>query len=243
MHHLIRTAVIVLGIIITAFILGAAWKYRYRGEESITVTGLAEKDFTSNLIVWRGNFSQSNPNRREGYQSIKENERMVKAYLVGKGIPDSNIVFSSVDLQRNFDNQFDMNGRMTGNVFRGYTLSESVTVTSSNLAMVERVSREVTELLEQGVEFNSQQPFYYYTQLNELKHDLLANASADALQRATSIAENSNTSISGLKKATMGVFQITGRNTNEDYSYGGVYNITSKEKTASVTVRAEYKLK
>jgi uncharacterized protein len=41
----------------------------------------------------------------------------------------------------------------------------------------------------------------------------------------------------------MGVFQITGRNTNEDYSYGGAFNTTSKEKTASITLKVDYQVR
>ena len=67
--------------------------------------------------------------------------------------------------------------------------------------------------MEKGIELNSNAPEYYYTKLNELKIDLLAKASADARVRAKTIAENSNASLSGIKKANMGVFQITGKNT------------------------------
>jgi hypothetical protein len=38
----------------------------------------------------------------------------------------------------------------------------------------------------------------------------------------------------------MGVFQIVGKNDHEDYSYGGSFNTTSKEKTASITLKVEY---
>jgi hypothetical protein len=41
----------------------------------------------------------------------------------------------------------------------------------------------------------------------------------------------------------MGIFQITGKNSDEDYSYGGSFNTSSKIKTASITVRSEYQLK
>jgi hypothetical protein len=41
----------------------------------------------------------------------------------------------------------------------------------------------------------------------------------------------------------MGVFQITGKNSNEDYSYGGAFNTSSKEKTASITLKVEYQVK
>jgi hypothetical protein len=75
-----------------------------------------------------------------------------------------------------------------------------------------------------------------------LKIDLLANAAKDAKQRAESIAENSGASLGKIKKATMGVFQITGKNMNEDYSYGGAFNTSAKEKTASITLRVEYQV-
>jgi len=45
-----------------------------------------------------------------------------------------------------------------------------------------------------------------------------------------------------LKKATMGVIQITAPNSNEDYSYGGTYNTTSKDKEASITIKLEYEV-
>jgi hypothetical protein len=76
--------------------------------------------------------------------------------------------------------------------------------------------------------------------LNELKIDLLAKAAQDAKLRAETIATNSDASLGSIRKANMGVFQITGRNTNEEYSYGGAFNTSSKEKTASITLRVEY---
>ncbi len=128
--------IIAIAIIITAFILANAWKYKYKGDETIVVTGLAEKDFISDLVVWRGNFSKSSLDLRSAYQAIKENEKAVKTYLTGKGLPDSGITFSAVDLQKQFDNKMDSYGRSIGSQFTGYELSESVTVRSSDLALV-----------------------------------------------------------------------------------------------------------
>ncbi len=70
--------------------------------------------------------------------------------------------------------------------------------------------------------------------------DLLARASADAKQRAQTIAKNAGNSLGNLRKATMGVFQITGKNSNEDYSYGGAFNTSSKIKTGSITIKMEF---
>jgi hypothetical protein len=40
----------------------------------------------------------------------------------------------------------------------------------------------------------------------------------------------------------MGVFQITGRNSTEEYSYGGSYNTSERYQTASITIRMDYLL-
>jgi len=242
MRSLATPLIIAVAIIIAFFIAAAAYKQRFRSAETISVTGLAEKDFVSDQIVWKGSFSRQAYELRAAYASLKSDEVEIKRYLNGAGIPDSSIVFSSIDVQRSYDSRYDENGRMTGNVFNGYILTGRVTVDSRNIAAVEKMSREITGLLEKGIELNSQPPSYYYSRLNELKIDLLANAAADAKLRAETIAKNSDVGLGNLKKANMGVFQITGKNSNEDYSYGGVFNTSSKEKTASITLRVEYGL-
>ncbi len=150
------------------------------------------------------------------------------------------MVFSAISIDKEFSNRFDENGRITGSEFTGYNLKQNVTVDSKDIEKVEKISREVTELIQSGIEFNSSSPSYYYTKLSELKIDLLAKASADAKQRAETIAKNSGSGLGSIKNANMGVFQITGQNSDEDYSYGGAFNTSSKNKTASITIKIEY---
>jgi len=95
-------------------------------------------------------------------------------------------------------------------------------------------------LIESVIEFNSSEPSYYYTKLSELKLAPLAKASTDARLRAETIAKNSGSSLGKIRKATMGVFQITGQNSNENYSYGGAFNTSSRTKTASITIKIDY---
>ena len=110
------------------------------------------------------------------------------------------------------------------------------------MAKIEQVSREITELLNKGVQFNSSPPRYYYTKLADLKIEMISKATEDARIRAEKIAENAGGTLGDLLSARMGVFQITGQNSGEDYSWGGAYNTSSKNKTASITMRLEYKV-
>lgn len=234
------TISLAVAMIATAYLLGNAWNYRYKSQETISVTGLSSKDFSSDLIVWNGSYSRKNMDLRAAYTQLKADETNIKNYLVRKGISEKEIVFSSIEIDKQFSYRYDENGRQTGSDFTGYNLTQRVKVESRNIDKVEEVSRQVTELIEQGIEFYSSEPSYYYTKLADLKLDLLANAASDARKRAQTIADNSGTSITRVRKATMGVFQITGQNSNEDYSYGGVFNTGSREKTASITIRMEF---
>lgn len=243
MRPYIGHLIIALAIILAVILAAATVKYKFRSSEIISVTGLAEKDFISDQIVWTGNFVRNGFDLKTAYDQIKSDEAEIRRYLNAAGIPDSNIVFSSVNMNRNYDQKYDPQGRILGSTFTGFNLNETVSVDSRNLQVVEKMSREITNLLQKGIELNSSAPSYYYSGLNALKIDLLAKAAADAKQRAESIAKNSGVSLGDLRKANMGVFQITGKNQNEQYSYGGVFNTTSKEKTASITLKVDYQVK
>lgn len=240
MKNYIVAGIVALTAIICFWILGTAYKYKFKATETISVTGLAEKDFVSDQIVWTGNYSRKFMDLKEAYIFLKEDEGKIKTYLKGKGITDAEMVFSAVSIDKDFTTKYDDGGRQTGSEFTGYNLRQNVTVDSKDINKVEKISREVTELIQSGIEFNSSSPSYYYTKLAELKLDLLAKASADAKQRAETIAKNSGSGLGKIKKATMGVFQITGKNSNEDYSYGGTFNTSSKNKTAIITTKIDY---
>ncbi len=72
---------------------------------------------------------------------------------------------------------------------------------------------------------------------------MIAQATENARLRAEQIAKNSGSRLGKLKKAYLGVFQITGQYSDEDYTWGGVFNTSSKEKTATVTLTADFGIK
>ena len=236
------TPIIVSVAAIVCFCMASnAYIYKYKTSQTITVTGLAEKNFVSDQIVWRGSCSRKNLILQTAYEQLKNDETTIRNYLISKGVKETEIVFSAVSINKEFDYFYDSNGNNTSKTFTGFNLSQNLTVKSAEIVKIETLSREVTELIEKGIEFNSEPPSYYYTKLSELKLDLLAKASADARQRAKIIADNSGNGLGTLTKATMGVFQITGESGDDDYSYGGAFNTSSKNKTASITIKTEYK--
>jgi hypothetical protein len=211
---------------------------------SITVTGSATKSFVSDLIVWRGSFAKKADTTKEAFEKLKSDTLAVKEYLTKQGVNEADIVFSSIGTQENYDYEYSQEGRLTKTIFAGYTLTQEVKIQSSDVDRIEKISRDITELIDLGVEFRSAPPEYYYTKLDELKLDLIAASTENTKTRAETIAREAGGKLSKLQAAYLGVFQITPENSpTETYSYDGVYDVSSRNKTAFITTRLEYLLK
>lgn len=232
-----------VAIVIAAIVLGNAFINRNRSERQISVTGLGEKNFQSDLIVWVGSFSKESFDLKVASAELNSNKLLIENYLVKNGVEKSNIVFSAINMTELRRQKYSQSGEMAGDEFAGYKLTQSIQITSKEIEKIEGISRKITELLNEGVQFNSENPRYYYTKLADLKIVLVSEATKDARERAEKIAEESGSKIDELISAQMGIIQITGQNSNEDYSWGGTYNTSSKDKTASITMKLIYKVK
>jgi uncharacterized protein len=149
-----------LAIVITALIFSGAYKNRNKSTNTISVTGLGKKDFVSDLIVWSGSFMRKNMNLKDAYAELDKDRETIRQYLVTKGVANEAIVFSAVEIDREYDDQFDNSGNRTKSVFSGYRLAQRVQIESSEVDKVEGISRQVTELINSGVEFYSNKPQY-----------------------------------------------------------------------------------
>ncbi|MFM7080253.1 MAG: SIMPL domain-containing protein [Bacteroidota bacterium] len=242
MKNTLQAVIIGFSIIITAWVLGNAFQNRNKSANTISVTGLGTKDFVSDLIVWSGSFSKRNMVLKDAYSELDKDRETIRTYLKKKGIPDANIVFSAVGINKEFETVYDTQMNIKEQRFAGYLLDQTVTIESKEVDKIEDISRQVSELINSGVEFYSQEPQYYYTKLSELKIEMIAQATKDANERAERIADNAGSSIGSLKTASMGVFQIVAQNSSEDFSWGGSFNTSSKRKTANITVELEYEV-
>lgn len=236
----LNSIIIGLAIVLTALTFSNAFKNRNRASNSISVTGLGSKDFVSDLIVWNGSFIKKNVSLKDAYSELDKDRESIKSYLISNKITQENIVFSAVEIEKEFDDVFDNSGNKIKSTFTGYRLKQNIQIESNEVDKIESISRQVSELINLGIEFYSSNPQYYYTKLAELKIEMIAEATKDANVRAKKIANNAGSEIGRLKNADMGVFQIVAQNSSEEYSWGGSFNTTSKRKTATITVKLEY---
>ncbi len=228
--------------VVAVWVGGKKFVQARSGAKTVSVVGGCERDFDSDLIVWNISYNVLNDGMKEGYAEIKNVNNVVREYLKQKGIADADIDFRSLDCNKKTEYHYNNgNGYYT---FLGYRLNQSVRVESNDVDKVEKISREISELLERGINIDDNSLNYYYTKLSDLKIEMLAEATDNAKNRAETIAKSAGSRLGKLQTANMGVFQITAPNsTDEDYSWGGTFNTTSKKKRASINMRLTYEVK
>ena len=215
-----------------------AWAYTHakNGEQVITVTGSARKRIKSDLVVWRAGVSYQASQLSEAYKALSDNVPKVKQYLISKGVKEDQITISSISSTTLHEKNSD--GEETGQI-TGYSLRQELMVRSNDVDKIERLAREATELINQGILLESNPPEYLYTKLGDLKIEMLAEAAKDAKVRAQQIASSTGSSIGSVRTARMGVMQITPADSN-DVSDSGMNDTSSLEKDITAVVNVGF---
>ncbi len=228
--------------VLAAMVIAAAYTSKSRNQGTITVTGLGETEFTSDMIVIDGYVRVKNDDAAVGYVELDKQCRKVEEFLLGKGVAKEAISFTMPTAREVFENVY-IDGDYVGEKSAGYVLQQSFTIESKDVDAIEVAARQLPSLMADGIMVSVDEPLYYYTKLETVKHDLIGAAAADAHARAELIATNSGAKLGQLISSRAGVFQITAATGDEEFSAGGSFNLSSREKKARVTVRAEFKVR
>lgn len=245
--HRMKNNALIIGIVasicffLAAAVFGFAYYQSKKPAKTVSVVGMAQKDFTSDLIVWRFSFSTKDETMQGSYAKLKDEINVVKSFLKKEGVTEKEMDFQpiSTDAVKNY--RWDDVNRRSVEIFSGYESKQTVSITSNDIDKIEKVLREISELYDQNILIDSWSPEYYYTKLSDLKIEMLAEASQNAQERAKAITKNAGSTLGKLKSANMGVFQITAPNSaDEDYTWGGAFNTSSKEKRATINTKLTY---
>lgn len=236
-NHLFNAGVaLAIGLVVSSMVLGWSYTHRKAGDEAVTVTGSARKRIKSNLVVWSAGVSSQAPQLSEAYRQLSENVPRIKQYLISKGIAENQMTISSIS--SNTLHRRDAEGNESSEI-TGYSLRQQVEVRSSDVHRIEQIAREATELIDQGILLESSPPQYSYTQLGDLKIEMLGEAAKDAKTRAEQIAASTGNKIGTLRSAKMGVMQITAADST-DVSDSGISDTSSIDKDMTAVVNISF---
>jgi hypothetical protein len=219
-------------------------------KRALRVTGSAKKRIVSDLIAWDAVLEAHAPDRTAAYKQLRDETERAVEFLKSQGVKPEEIRPSSATFNEDWDTSFEfkmLQGakdpvRVEKKTFKGFTTHAVIDVQSNDVSRIEKASREITSLLEQGVSITSSPPRYYYTRLGELKVEMLAAAGKDARARAENIIHSAGgASIGKLKKADMGIINVNPANSTQT-SEEGNNDTSSLEKDIITIVHAEFEL-
>lgn len=232
-------ALLAVGIVIGTFIIAKTVETVKFQNQRITVKGFAERTITSDVAVWSGQITARSNELVTAYDELQSDLDKVLTYLQQIGVSTQDITIDSV--QTTIQYERTDKGVYT-NIVEGYTLTQPIKIASTDIGQIEGVAGEITSLIKDGVEIASFSPQYYYTKLDDMKIELLGEATKNALERAKQLAENSGSQVGNLKYASQGVFQITPVYSTDVSNYG-LYDTTTIEKSVKAVVTVEYSIR
>jgi hypothetical protein len=234
-------AVAITGSVVTASALASrAYTKRmeqiHQSQREITVKGKATARIVSDWGVWTVWAQSSGATLQEGYATLEETNAAVAAYLLDQGFTQREIASGPVKTETYY--QRDEDGNKTREI-EGYSLSRRYTIGSKRLQQMNDAASGITALIAKGMEVTSSPPEFTVSTLGNIKIQLLADAAADARNRASRVVGGSGGQLTELKSVRQGVVQITQPDSTRVSSYG-IYDTTTINKDASVVVTVTF---
>lgn len=232
-----------LGFIISASVLGYAFK-QFGGEKnSIIVKGLAEKPIQADSARWEINLqtSRASDSVTESYQLLDQEIKTLQSFFVEHGFKATEMKLGNKSSQPYYQDVDQGDGK-TIREFRGYVAMQSLVINTRDIQKIEKAAKDAYLLEEKGISIE-QKPQYLVSNLEEIKMSLIANATKNAHSRANEFAKVGGVKVGAMRSASQGAFYILPESGSDDDSdYGGAYDKNTINKIARVVVTINYSI-
>lgn len=198
---LTASAILAVGLIVGGYLLGDGLTRAREADRSVTVRGLAEKDVVADLATWTIAYSASANDMASAQASVDQDTAAIRAFFTELGFAEEALQPTGVNVS-----SYTQDGVPI------FTVRQRMTLRTNDIERAQRAVRRQFDLVRRGVLLEEGSGMAYtFTKLNDVKPEMVAAATKDARRAAEQFAEDSDTSVGGIKQATQGYFEITGR--------------------------------
>jgi uncharacterized protein len=198
-----------LGVASGGFLAGDALVKSRLGFRVVTVKGLSEREAKADLGFWPIRFVTTGATLEDARGKLETAEKSVKTFLAGRGFDDTDIQVQNIQVE---DRIAGYNAQGTPEESR-FVLTEDLLVKTSDVEKLADASRMIGDLLKSGVVFSSDAynagPSYIFTKVNDLKGEMLTDATKRAREAADKFAAESGAAVGDIQNANQGIIEIT----------------------------------
>jgi len=234
-----RAVILALGMVLGGWLVGQGFVNARTVDRYVTVKGVAERVVTADIGLWPLRFVATDDVLAAAQTRLESQRRTVMAFLRRNGIDSTMTELQGLEVVDTRANAYGGN-----NTSSRFILSMSIMVRSEDPARIQAISQRVGELVDAGVVLSSggggfgAGPTFLFTRLNDLKPEMIAEATASARKAAEQFARDSKSSLAGIRRANQGVFEILPRD-----QAPGIMETTQIQKTLRVVTTVDYLLR
>ena len=205
MKSQIWSILIALGIALSGYFLYLGIDGFSTKDRVVTAKGLSERQVLADKAVWTISFEISGNSLEHLYERLEPKKTALVQFLKKNGITDDELVFEpSTATDRSTWYDWDKKqGALDQFVLTGH-----MTIVSSDVEKVRQLQLKQLDLLHSGVILENSYIRYEYTGLNDLKPEMVEEATRNARLVATKFAEDANAKLGSLKSARQGQFEV-----------------------------------
>lgn len=201
---------VLVGLAALGYLPGSAALKFKSFERTVTVKGLSEKVYPASVVIWPIVFTEAGNDLNALYTTLESKTDLIKNFLISNGFKVDEISIPSPAIN---DKSNSWYGRDQKPEFR-YSATQKMSVYTDNIALARQLMSDIRALGKQGIAFARDyqaMPRYEFTKLNDVKPEMIEEATKKAREVALKFAQDSNSRLGKIKRAAQGNFSISDR--------------------------------
>ncbi len=208
---LASAGLLTIGLVAGGYLLGDGLLRAREADRSVTVRGLAERNVTADLATWTIAYSSKSANLAEAQAEIDRDTDAIRGFFTGLGFKADALQPTGANVS-----QYSEYGKTT------YTIRQRLSLRTTDIEKAQAAVARQFDLIKRGVVLEDGSGMSYtFTKLNDIKPEMVAEATGDARKSAQQFAEDSGTDVGSIKSATQGYFSVQSRDGD-----GGGYGVS-----------------
>lgn len=212
----LEAVIIAIGLFFLGSRIEAGLKVAGGNDRTVAVRGLSERIVPADKVVWPLVYKEVGNDIETLASLVEKKNATIVEFLHSKGLTDCEISVAPPEI-------YDLKAERYSNpeIPYRYNVRSIITVSSQQVDLVRSLIAEQGELLNKGIaivsgEYDARVD-YLFTGLNDLKPDMIAEATRNARQAAEQFANDSESKLGKIRSASQGQFSIEDRDAYTPY--------------------------
>ena len=208
-QNLSSSIIIAIAIVASGYFIGQTYVAGKKLDRTVIVKGLAEREVMADLATWPLQLTVSGNELGQLQRTLERQTKILEDFFSSFGFGENELAVGAPTIQ---DSRAQLYGGQNAYNQDRYIAKVDFNLRTSNLEQLDDAMYKIPSIIGQGLVIGSKnawQPVQYtYTRLNEIKPEMIQEATKNAREAAEKFARDSGSEVGKIKSANQGIFSI-----------------------------------